>query len=308
MNADSENDMGSIPDTVMNDLVKELSFSGRPWRDVLEDPRYPVLNRKFRWFTNPQKGMFYRLVTPGQRRAFLDIGAASGIVSACLSEDYEKGFALERQQVFVEFMKLRFQLDSIANVQVLHGSALEIPLPDNCIDLAAVNGVLEWIPHADKQTNPRKVQLKFLREVGRCLNPGGKIVIAIENAWDYKQLSGFSAHSTARYVGFLPKWLGNIVNLIFKRQPYREYIYSYFGYQRLLKEAGYRNVRIFVVMPDYYSPVDIYSFDRNALNEFYLKYHSGSRMKRMLKRLSDTFGVVFLWAYFEAAFYIEAEM
>lgn len=308
MSVDTEEAMGSIPGTVMDDLLKEMKSSGRHWRSLMEDPRHPFLNRKFRWFTDPKKGMFYRLVTPGQRGTFLDIGAASGIVSACLSEDYERGYALERQQVFAEFMKLRFQMDSIRNVQILHGSALEIPLPDNSIDLAAVNGVMEWIPHAGKGTNPRKVQLKFLREVGRCLNPGGKVVIAIENAWDYQQLSGFSAHGTARYVGFLPKWLGNIVNIIFKKRPYREYIYSYFGYDRLLKEAGYKNVRIFIVMPDYYSPVDIYSFDRNALNEFYIKYHSGSRMKRMLKTLSDVFGVPYLWAFFEAAFYIEAEM
>ena len=307
MGIESESDMGSIPDAVMKNLVEELSSGSVDWRSVLKDKRFPVLNRKFRWFTNVQKGMFYRLVAPAKRGAFLDIGAASGIVSACLSEDYERGYALERQQVFVNFMKRRFQMDSIKNVEVLQGSALEIPLPNDSIDLAAVNGVMEWMPHADTYVNPRKVQLRFLREVGRCLGPGGKIVIAIENAWHYLQLSGFSAHGTARFVGFLPKWLGNIVNTIVKGRPYREYIYSYFGYKKLLEEAGYSNVRIHVVMPDYYSPVDVYSFDRDSLNELYLKYHTGSRLKQLLKKLSDALGTPYLWAYFEAAFYIVAD-
>ena len=244
---------------------------------------------------------------PGRRHAFLDVGAASGIVSACLSDVYEKGYALEQQLVFVEFMRHRFRMDSIRNVEVLGGNALAIPLPDASIDLVAVNGVLEWVAHGERKSNPRKVQLRFLREAGRCLHPEGKIVIAIENAWHYLQLKGFSAHGTARYVGFLPKWLGNVENRLVKKRPYREYIYSYFGYKRLLEEAGYRNVQIYIVMPNYYHPADIFSFDKDALDALYLKYHSRSRVGRAVKKLSDMLGVPYLGAYFEAAFYVVAE-
>lgn len=299
--------MGSIPTAVMQRLLRDLDSSDRPWQEALADPLLGLPARKVYWFTSPQKGAFYRSVMPGRRRAFLDVGAASGIVSACLSEMYEKGYALEMQQVFVEFMRHRFRMDSIGNVEVLQGSALAIPLPDASIDLVAVNGVLEWVSHADTKSNPRQVQLQFLREVRRCLHEDGKIVIAIENAWHYLQLVGFSAHGTARYVGFLPKWLGNVVNRLVRKRPYREYIYSWFGYRRLLEQAGYRNVQIFVVMPNYYRPIDVYRFDRGGLNALYLKYHSGRRVWRALKKLSDMLGTPYLGAYFEAAFYVVAE-
>ena len=307
MNANLEDSMESIPEAVMRELLKECRTCGKHWRSILEDKRYPLLNRKVGWFTNERKGMFYKLVKPAKRKAFLDVGAGSGIVSVCLSEEYEKGYALESQESFAEFMEHRFLMDSIGNVDVLHWSALQIPLPDNSIDLAVLNGVLEWIPHADKTANPRQVQLRFLREVSRCLAPGGKIAIAIENAWHHLQIKGFSAHGTARFVALLPKPIGNIVNRLVKKRPYLEYIYSTFGYRKLLKEGGYGNCNIYVVVPDYYSPVDIYSFEKNALNEFFRKYHEGSRSKSMIKRLSDIVGVPYPLAFFEAAFYIETE-
>jgi SAM-dependent methyltransferase len=299
--------MGSMPNAVMKRLVHDLDSANRPWRDVLADESLGLPERKIRWFTNPRKGMFYRSVAPGRGGAFLDVGAASGIVSACLSEVYERGYALEQQQVFVDFMRHRFRMDSIQNVEVLHGSALAIPLPDGSIDLGAVNGVLEWVAHGDRESNPRDVQLRFLREVRRCLRPDGKIVIAIENAWDYRQIKGVTAHGTARYVGFLPKWLGNAVNQLVKKRPYLEYVYSYFGYKRLLRDAGYNNVQIFVVMPNYHTPEDIYQFDKSGLDALYLKYHSRSRIRTAVKKLSGMLGVPYLWAYVEAAFYVVAD-
>jgi SAM-dependent methyltransferase len=273
----------------MEELVRFLKTNGGPWRRVLKDPRFSSLESKFLWFTDPRSGMFYRLVSPGRKGSFLEVGAASGIVSACLSEEYERGYALEEQAVFVEFMKHRFQMDSIKNVQVMHGNALDIPLLDTSVDLVAVNGVMERMPTGVLGENPRKVQMRFLREARRCLSSGGKIVIAIENAWHHRLL------------------MGNAVNRAVEKRHGTESIYSYFGYKKLLAEAGFSNVRIFVVMPDYCLPVDIYSFNRRSLTELYLKYHSGSRLGRMLKRLSNVLGAPYLGAYFTKAFYVEAE-
>ena len=104
MIAEAKPYMGSMPQTVMERLVHELEVDDTPWREVLADERMGLPARKVRWFTNPRKGAFYCSVAPGRKHAFLDVGAASGIVSACLSEVYEQGYALEQQPVFVEFM------------------------------------------------------------------------------------------------------------------------------------------------------------------------------------------------------------
>lgn len=277
MAAEPASRLDSMPLATMSECLKELRSSGRPWRSVLQDRRFQVPRDQYRSFTNPQKGTFYRLLSPGRRRAFLEVGARSGIVSACLSEEYERGYALEIDSEFVEFMRLRFLMDSIANVQVLQGDALAIPLPDGSIDLTVIDGAVEWAPPADRRPAAGQVQLKILREIHRCLGAAGKIAIAVENAWDYRSKRG---------------------------RAHRRSVHSYFGYRKLLTEAGYSKIRIFVVMPDFHLPIDIYSFDRQSLNELFQKYDSASRAKRAVKRLSDALGVRYLCAYFQRAFYI----
>ena len=44
----------------------------------------------------------------------------------------------------------------------------------------------------------------------------------------------------------------------------------------------------------------------NAPDELFRKYHAQMRSKRMIKAVSDILRVPYLWAYFEAAFYVEA--
>ena len=89
-------------------------------------------------------------------------------------------------------------------------------------------------------------------------------------------------------------------------RPRREFSHSYFGYRRLLADAGYSQVRLYVLLPHCDLPIDIYSFDRLALNELFRKYHARMRDKRIIKSASDWLGVPYLWAYFEAAFYVVA--
>jgi len=183
---------------------------------------------------------------------------------------------LETQPEFVEFMRLRFLEDSISNVRVLQGDALSVPLPDGSIDLAVINGATAWSPQAERQSAPEHTQARILSEIHRCLGPAGKIAIAVENAWDYRS----------------------------EKDHVRSHVHSYFGCRRLLAETGYSKIRVFVVMPDYHLPIDIYSFDRQSLNELFQKYDSASRVKRVVKRLSDVLGVRYLWAYFQRAFYV----
>jgi SAM-dependent methyltransferase len=278
------------PHDAVAELLAEMKNSNRSWHSIVRDDRYVRMGLQHAWFTNPQKGAFYRLVATSEQTAFLDVGAGSGIVSACLSPDYDKGYALELQKVFVDFMNQRFAEDAIHNVEVVHGNALAIPLRDGVVDLAAINCLLQWIPHSDPNSDPRQVQLRLLREVRRCLKPGGKVVLAVDNAWHHRQLRRQARNSVNSAPG----------------RTSRRFDHSYFGYRRLLSEAGYTQVRLYVLMPQCEQPVDIYSFDRTALNELFRKYHARMRGKRMIKAVSDSLRVPYLWAYCEAAFYVEA--
>lgn len=308
MRHDSYDYLDSLaPPAVVAEFLAAAKTSTEPWQDLLTAPQWRDRGLRPRWFTTQQKGAFYQVVTPAQRQAFLDVGAGSGIVAACLSEDYERGYAIEAHPVFVEFMVHRFRSDSIANVEVIAGSALDIPLPDQCVDLAAVNGVLQWVPRHRPDLAPRTAQLRLLREVRRCLRPGGKLVLAVENAWHHLQIRGVATAGVAPGVTLLPKGIGSVLNRLSKGRPYREHMYSLVGYRRLLAEAGFGQVRPYVLMPESWQPVDVYSFDAPALHELYAKYHRRDRAKTLVRMLSEAMGVPYLWAYLEAAFYLEAD-
>lgn len=292
------------PDVVAQFLAAATA-SGRPWQDLLT--QWQSRGLKTTWFTNPQKGAFYRIISASRRMAFLDVGAGCGIVSACLSEDFERGYALEVNPVFVEFMQHRFRADAIANVDVISGSALSIPLPDACVDLVACNGVLHWIPLSQPGLDPRKAQLGSLKEMHRCLRPGGRAVLAVENAWHFDHLKGKSALDTAPGVTALPHSLGWLWNRLVRGRQHRARVYSSFGYRRLLAEAGFRDVKLFALLPACDLPIDIYSLDGPALHEMYLKYHSRAKGKRLVKALSDGLGMPYLLAHFASAFYVVAD-
>ncbi|MCP4650115.1 MAG: hypothetical protein GY853_08580 [PVC group bacterium] len=114
-----------------------------------------------------------------------------------------------------------------------------------------------------------------LKKVKDALTSGGKVALAVKNKW------------------CLNNW--------------GKADYNYCGYKKLLKNAGYENINVFLVYPNYVSPQAIYSLDKPALNEFYRKYHSQNKFKKIIKFFSDTFKMKYLMAFFEKSFYIVAE-
>lgn len=278
------------PHDAVAELVREMGRSDRSWHDIVRDERYARIGLEHGWFTNSQRATFYRLVTVPERSAFLDVGAGSGVVAACLSADYEKGYAIDVQQTFVDFMRKRFAEESITNVNVMHGNALAMPIRDESVDLVVMNNLLHWIPSSEPQSRPRQVQLRVLREARRCLKPGGKVVLAVDNAWYYRRLRSSISHFVRGNWGRVP----------------REFCHSYFGYSRLVAEAGYSGIKFYVLLPKCDKPIDIYSFEKTALNELFRKYHTRMLDKQIIKAISDRLGVPYLWAFVEAAFYVEA--
>lgn len=304
----SEMKMGTIPEDALLSLLRELRETGRAWRTIVSDARYPALQRKVNWFSNAHKALMYRITPVPKRDAFLDIGAGSGVVASVAAAEYSRVYALEYKDGFVQFMKLRFAQDGIENAHVIRGNALAMPLRDGSIDLAAVNGGLEWLPNfCEPAVDPRDAQLGFLREVRRCLSPGGKVVVAIENRWDYWHLRGHSPHGEAPFACVLPRAIADALNRAVRHRPYREYIYGCWGYSKLFREAGLRNARIYLVHPSYYSPHDIYAMRRRPLEEYHRKHHASSRLARLAYAISQALGCRYLLAFFGPAYYIEAQ-
>lgn len=277
------NDPRAFPVDLMARFVEDLKKQSGDWKALLLEPRYEGLRERQRWFSDRQKAMFYRILSPRRRQAFLELQAGSGVVSACLSEDFERGYSLELRATFADFIELRFRSEGIENVHVLRaGHAAGIPLPESSVDLVAIDSPLSAGPESNGSA--------VLSEVRRCLRAGGRLIMAVDNSWQLpRPLTSIELSGDG----------GESASMMSPRSPA--------GYCRLLRRAGFDNPRYFVVKPRRQLPIDIYSPHRETLDLLYRKYDRGSPVRRMLKWVSDIARVPYLGSYFQPSYYLLGE-
>jgi len=116
-----------------------------------------------------------------------------------------------------------------------------------------VNGVLEWVGCAAAgEGDPAAVQAAFLKELFRVLKPSGWLYMGIENRVSLYNISGGSdPHSGVRWTAVLPRRLASLWMRIKRGERYCNYLYSAWGYRRLLREAGFEKIRLLCALPGY---------------------------------------------------------
>ena len=132
------------------------------------------------------------------------------------------------------------------------GDGLALPFLDNSFDLVIINGVLEWVGAMDGPQNPRDMQTRFLEQVRRVLKADGLFYLAIEN----RLFPGYilkDPHTRIPLIGALPRRLADGIARRFYRRSYRTYTYSYWGLEKLVREAGFASTL-------FYTPLDTYWF------------------------------------------------
>lgn len=101
----------------------------------------------------------------------LDIGAGAGtdtLIAARLAGPAGKVFALDITSAMVRKLRELVTRHGIANVEVIEGSAEDIPLPAASVDVVTSNGMLNLVP--DKR--------KAVSEIFRVLRPGGHVQLS----------------------------------------------------------------------------------------------------------------------------------
>lgn len=295
---------GSLPFDEIMALVDKLE-RGIPWRNAIAALGLPTLSSKRHWFTNPAKASFYAsLQTPARDRA-IDIGAGSGVIAGELARRFQQVFAVEQEERWCRFMTHRFRQDRLP-VDVIHGTAFRLPAAVENLDLAVVNGVLEWVAFGDSPEacngSPREVQLTFLRTIRSRLRPGGRVGIAIENRLNFDCFRGASPHGEPPYVAVMPRSLADAVTRRRQGTRYRTWIYGARGYARLLRDAGFVGVQIFAALPTYHQPEVFVPLDRADVIGAYVI--NGSLARRAALR---TIAAAGLLGHTVHSFYIAAE-
>jgi hypothetical protein len=140
------------------------------------------------------------------------------------------------------------------------------------------------------------LQLEFLREVRRILRQEGQIYIGIENRLGFYYFLGQPEdHTGVEYAALLPRPLANAWVRYKNGTPYRTYTYSRAGYQKLLREAGFKSISFYAPVPDYRAFNEIVPLDSEQRCNDESTGGWRSRLKRKLFRskwLTPSFGIV----------------
>ena len=242
---------GELPQDAMKEVVKNAQEGY--WKDALEKIPEEKREELISYGSDETRG-WWRYLLPGRHHTgtVLDIGAGLGAVTFSLANSGYEVVAVDSVIERTTFIKARIDQDKVDNVQTACASALALPFPENSFDIVILNGVLEWLGLSDTTLSPDKVQKKALINIYNLLKPGGLLYLAIENRISAIYFLGFKdPHSGLRFTTLMPRIAAHLYARVKKKTGYRTYIYSKFGYHKMLKRAGFKEIQFFLPLPSY---------------------------------------------------------
>lgn len=220
-----------------------LDTHGRSYRNyVLSDSRYMGL-----------VVFLDRHLEPASRGTAVDIGCGAGVIARGLSRQFGNVIGLDRNPDNVALATQLTEESGLYNVVYKQGIATQLPVEDGTADLALLNGVLEWVGLNDKGEKPQLLQRQVLREAARVLKPNGLLYLAIENRWHPRTLLR-DPHTHLPLVNALPRPFADIISNRMVGRPFQAYIYGHAKLQRLVADAGFGKLDVYVTFPGYQHP------------------------------------------------------
>ncbi|MBK7920532.1 MAG: class I SAM-dependent methyltransferase [Chloroflexi bacterium] len=287
---------GELPQELMRKVNTHAKAHG--WISALNTYVKDDYANIYNYVTDANRADFTYFIPLTQDSVVLDVGSGWGTIPYLLALRHKHVVSLESVEERITFQRIRAEQEGLDNLQLIQASFLRMPLAENSFDLAILNGVLEWIGIASEVKSPRELQLNVLRKLWSSLKPGGWLYVGIENRFGYDYFLGGPDHSGVPYTSLMPRSMANMVmsrksgNTWRTKQridAYRTYTYSYWGYKKLLQEAGFDNVQVNLVFPDYNHPAYIIpATDKKVFRYIVQQLYSGQTAKRKLLRTAAT--------------------
>jgi len=246
----------------------------------------------------------------------IDYGCMWGALSVGMAKREALVLAIDQTLDSLRFTSRRAEFENIDNIICVQDDIRRVKL-SNLADYSIVNGVLEWIPefgtielkkyYGKKSVkdygniDPENSQMEFLKLVKRNLKVGGKLLLAIENRFDYSHFLGKpDPHPNLLFTALLPRFLANAVSRFFLGRSYVNYIYSFPKLMELLAKSGFKNIDLYMVFPDYRYPSLILPYEGGM--DRYHKYWEWSKVswKRKIAYSIEYFLMKYLKARFFA--------
>jgi hypothetical protein len=209
----------------------------------------------------------------------IDYGCMWGALTVPLALRTKFVLGVDQTLDSLQFLKARLKEEGVDNVALLRNDLRKMPaFPDQArVDVAVVNGVLEWIPevgdielktyygkHHKKNYSghPGEQQESFLSRVYQNLKESGKLYLAIENSFDFKMFLGVKdPHSNTLFTSIFPRKIANWISFAKLGRPYVNWLYSFNGIRSLLMKSGFSRVDLYMCFPDYRFPERIIPYE-----------------------------------------------
>jgi SAM-dependent methyltransferase len=295
---------GEIPQPQMQEINRRAAAGS--WKAALLDSIDPVVKKASEMILNLDRANWHWLIDLPAHSRVLDLGAGTGTNSHALGMRYRDVVALEPVAERVEFMKHRFSQEGLQNVRPVKSSLWVLPFPVASFDLVAMNGVLEWVA-TGRTEDPRELQLLALRNVHRLLRPGGYFYLGIENRYSLGYFAGYpDPHCGLPWVTILPRPLAHwYARRRGQPEGYRNYLYSSWGYRRLLESAGFNRIEVRLALPSYNHPRFLIPLD-DSVFDYYARNFTGAASGWKRRLALKTLGRLGLLKHCEYSFVIVA--
>jgi SAM-dependent methyltransferase len=295
---------GEIPLEQMRE-VNRRAESGN-WKAALLDSEDPLVRRAAVMMVNLERANWQFLATIPRQSRVLDLGAGTGTNSHALALRYREVVAVEPVLERIQFMQHRFAQEALSNVSIVRSSVWTLPFERASFDLVAMNGVLEWVAEGATE-DPGVLQSRALKNLLELLRPGGYLYVGIENRLALGSFLGYpDPHCRLPFVTALPRRLAHWYARR-KGQPggYRNYLYSSAGYRKILEQAGFTSVDVYLALPSYNHPRFFVPLDDRIFS--YYHHHWADAPSRPLRRtLKGVLGKLGILKHMEYSFAIVA--
>jgi hypothetical protein len=282
-----------IVESLKHSSARDVLLRHQPW---LEDIIY-----------SPKRQAGLEMLQLQGDEVCIDYGCMWGALTVPLALRTKFVIGVDQTLESLQFLRARLRDEGVDNVALLRNDLRKMPVfPERArVDVAIVNGVLEWIPedgdielkayygkHQKKAyaAHPEEQQRAFLHHIYQNLNEQGKLYLAIENRFDFKMFLGVKdPHSNTLFTSVLPRKVANWISLAKLGRPYINWTYSFEGIARLLRKTGFSKVDMYMSFPDYQFPESIIPYDHPLDNYRSTISRRNAHGKKTIKR---TFGKI----------------
>jgi len=264
---DYKYDFSFVPKKDMKEFLKRAK---KNWKDAIKKSKINeyfkdyILNEKVR---GRLAEFMKKELKIDKKSEVLDIGSGMGALTIALARRF-KTVGTDVNPSTLEFIKHRAEQEKI-NLALFHISPLHkgLPFKKESFDVVLMNGVLEWVAFKI-EGDVKKIQEKVLKNIFRILKKNGIFILAIENRLALDWFKGKTSHIPIKYVDLLPRKIADFVCKIKRGKKFRTYIYSKFGYEKMLKKVGFRDVEFYEAYPNYQKPKWIKKTNNLFANSF----------------------------------------